>query len=101
MNPAGAAYLVHGWLVDEAVMRRALADFPPEAVESGLRVVIRPDGKMAFIGEVMGALEGPDDRERHCRIPAPEDVGRLRRGMSALRLDRIASGDPGLWLVRA
>jgi len=96
----GSAYLVHGWRVDEGVMRRILADFPPEAVEAGLRVVIRPDGKMAYIGDVVGALDGVEDRERHCRMPAPGDADRLRRGMSILRLDGIAAGEPGLWLVR-
>jgi hypothetical protein len=100
MIPGGAAYLVYGWRVDEGAMRRILADFPPEAAEMGLRVVIRPDGKMAYIGDVLGALDGAEDRERHCRAPEPGDVGRLRRGMTILRLDGIAAGEPGLWLVR-
>lgn len=100
MIPGGDAYLVYGWRVDEGAMRRILADFPPEAAETGLRVVIRPDGKMAYVGNVMGALCGATDRECHCRLPVPEDVDRLRRGMAILRLDGIAAGEPGLWLVR-
>jgi hypothetical protein len=97
---SGAAYLVNGWRVEEGVMRRILADFPPEAVETGLRIVIRPDGKMAYVGDVVGALDGAEDIERHCRAPAPEDAERLRRGMAILRLEGIAAGEPGLWLVR-
>lgn len=113
-------YLIHGWKVDETILKQVLADMKPEAFDRGLRVifpdkgveagrgvalaaavVIFPDkGVEAFLGEVLLTVRSPETSGAVIP-PSLADGERLQRAMQALGLDGVAMDRPMLWVVAA
>jgi hypothetical protein len=91
-------YVVHGWKLEKAALRKVMGDMKPEAYEANLRVVFSEKGADAYLGEVLAKLP---QGETAMQVPelAADQVERLKKGAAAFGIEALRKDAPRLWVV--
>lgn len=80
-------YMVHGWLVDDAVRNSMMMDKGADAKDLGITLSMTPGGKTAFVGRHLGTLDVRDGQEYVGVVPVSmEEQKSLEENMKKLGL---------------
>lgn len=97
-------WLVFGWKVGQAALKKAITDMPPEEMESmdGLRVIVSTNGQEALLGKVLAS--GPFVNGMASLGESISEHYALERTQLTKKLQEIGFGDlvtgkPSYWFA--
>lgn len=93
-------WLVFGWKIGQAALKKMIIDMPPDATEAGLNVIVSLNGQEAILGKVVasGSLaNGMADLGLF--LTEGDAVERLTRKIEEVGLGKLVSGEPRYWFA--
>lgn len=91
-------YLVHGWLVDDAIRNSMMMDRGADAQELGITITLSADGKNSFVGKHLGTVDIRDGKY-FADIQIPDAQERTLLNEAAAKLKLGVQGPAFLYVV--
>lgn len=91
-------YMVHGWLVDDAVRNSMMMNKGADAKDLGITLSMTADGKTSFVGRHLGTLDIRDGQE-HVGVPRVSDQEHKALEENMKKLEIPVVGQAFLYVV--
>lgn len=101
VKAAPEVWLVFGWKVGQAALKKAITEMPPEEMSNvdGLRVIVSTDGQYALLGKVLATGTFSNGAADLGWFLVEDEAERLARKIEKLGFGELVLGKPSYWFA--